>query len=74
MRVVEAEQQRRDDDQCEGVDDGASGGGDATEGVMELQRGLSGPQFPHAQRVLLQTKRHRLLQQFLRCQSLEGST
>ena len=63
--------ERRDDHKREGIDDGESGGGDAAEGAVELQRGLGGAQFPHPQRLLLQAKRSL---QLLRRRSSEGGS
>jgi len=61
----------RDVDQCEAIHHGSAGGGDAAEGVVELQRGFGGAELPHAERVFLQAKRGL---QFLRRQGDEGGS
>ena len=48
---------KRDDHQREGIDDGAAGGRGGAAGGVELERGPGGAEFPHAQRLLLQSER-----------------
>lgn len=60
-----------DDNQREGIDNGAAGGGDAEGGAVERERRPGRAAVPHAQRLLLPADRRR---QLLRRQGSQGRT